>query len=96
MEASSSATQVPAVSSTYPSQTAIFAEQKGCSWGYSSRLVAPLPPVSPWYTSRKIGGPQCTQCPGICPVPRSSSHPGPSNQVFIFHNKLFNKIVNSF
>ncbi|KAJ8921048.1 hypothetical protein NQ315_015844 [Exocentrus adspersus] len=41
------------------------------------------PPVqpSPWYTPRMIGGPQCTQCPGVCPVPRSSSNPGSSSQV---------------
>ncbi|XP_018579738.1 uncharacterized protein LOC108917562 isoform X1 [Anoplophora glabripennis] len=81
VDATSSGTQVPAVvSPAYPSQAAVFAEQKGCSWGYSNRLVAPVQP-SPWYTPRIIGGPQCTQCPGICPVPRSSSNPGSSSQV---------------
>ncbi|XP_056630415.1 uncharacterized protein LOC130441003 [Diorhabda sublineata] len=71
-------TQVPSVvSPAYPNQSAVFAEQKGCSWGYSNKLVAPTQP-SPWYIPRVIGGPQCTQCPGVCPVPRSSSNPGNS------------------
>nr|XP_023015101.1 uncharacterized protein LOC111504666 [Leptinotarsa decemlineata] len=82
VDTTSSGTQVPptVISPAYPSQAAVFAEQKGCSWGYSNRLVAhPLQP-SPWVTPRNIGGPQCTQCPGICPVPRSSSNPGTSSQ----------------
>lgn len=77
VDGSASRTQVPPiVSPVYPSQSAVFAEQKGCGWGYSNRLVAP----GPWYTNR-MGGPQCTQCPGVCPVPRSSSVPGSSQQV---------------
>lgn len=84
--ASTSGSQVPAANA----QAAVFAEPKGCTWGYSSRLVAPMPPASPWYTSRKIGGPQCTQCPGICPVPRSTSHPGPANQVDLTTSALRN------
>ncbi|XP_076270554.1 uncharacterized protein LOC143202716 isoform X2 [Rhynchophorus ferrugineus] len=74
---SSTATQIPGTHAppSYPvSQAAVFAEQK------SNRLIAgggPLQP-NPWYTSRVIGGPQCTQCPGVCPVPRSSSNPGQS------------------
>ncbi|CAG9854859.1 unnamed protein product [Phyllotreta striolata] len=75
----STGTQVPAVvPPAHPNQAAVFAEQKGCTWGYSNRLVAPAQP-SPWYIPRVIGGPQCTQCPGICPVPRSSSNPGTSS-----------------
>ncbi|KAJ8960928.1 hypothetical protein NQ318_020228, partial [Aromia moschata] len=84
-DATASASQVPAtvVPPAYPShQAAVFAEQKGsCGWGYSNRLVAPVVQPSPWYTPRTIGGPQCTQCPGICPVPRSSSNPGSSTQI---------------
>ncbi|XP_050307629.1 uncharacterized protein LOC126744291 isoform X2 [Anthonomus grandis grandis] len=83
---SNTSTQVPSVhqpAAAYPvSQAAVFAEQKRCGWGYSNRLIAgggPLQP-NPWYTSRVIGGPQCTQCPGICPVPRSSSTPGNHHQ----------------
>lgn len=59
-------------------QSAIYAENKGKSWGYINRLVTPVQ-GSPWYVPR-MGGPQCTQCPGICPVPRSVSNPGTSNQ----------------
>ncbi|XP_066246775.1 uncharacterized protein [Euwallacea similis] len=77
---SNSSTQVPGHQQPpYPiSQAAVFAEQKRCGWGYSNRVIAgggPLQP-NPWYTGRVIGGPQCTQCPGVCPVPRSSSSPG--------------------
>ncbi|KAK9890496.1 hypothetical protein WA026_010577 [Henosepilachna vigintioctopunctata] len=60
-----------------PSQAAIYAEQKSSGWGYSNRLVTPVQ-GGPWYIPR-IGAPQCTQCPGICPVPRSNSNPGRSN-----------------
>lgn len=59
-----------------PSQAAIYAEQKGNGWGYSNRIVTPVQ-GGPWYIPR-IGGQQCTQCPGICPVPRSNSNPGGS------------------
>ncbi|ENN77289.1 uncharacterized protein LOC109537347 isoform X2 [Dendroctonus ponderosae] len=78
---SNSSTQIPGCHQPPPypvSQAAVFAEQKRCGWGYSNRLIAsggPLEP-NPWYTGRTIGGPQCTQCPGICPVPRSNSNPG--------------------
>ncbi|XP_019871236.1 uncharacterized protein LOC109599662 isoform X2 [Aethina tumida] len=77
-----SGTQVPSnvVSPGYQNQAAVFAEHKGSGWGYSNRLVAPAP-VSPWYVNKVIGGPHCTQCPGICPVPRSTSHPGSSTQI---------------
>ncbi|XP_030746695.1 uncharacterized protein LOC115875393 isoform X2 [Sitophilus oryzae] len=80
---SSPGTQIPGAQHPPPypvSQAAVFAEHKRCGWGYSNRLIAgggPLQP-NPWYTSRVIGGPQCTQCPGVCPVPRSSSNPGQS------------------
>lgn len=59
-----------------------------CGWGYSNRLIAgggPLEP-NPWYTGRTIGGPQCTQCPGTCPVPRSNSNPG--TQVTLRHTLI--------
>ncbi|XP_044752238.1 uncharacterized protein LOC123312084 isoform X2 [Coccinella septempunctata] len=62
-----------------PSQAIIYAEQKGSGWGYSNRLVTPVQ-GGPWYIPR-IGAQQCTQCPGICPVPRSSSNPGGSSQI---------------
>ncbi|XP_060518932.1 uncharacterized protein LOC132697433 isoform X2 [Cylas formicarius] len=78
----SSSTQIPPPGVPAPayqvSQAAVFAEQKRCGWGYSNRVIGgggPLQP-NPWYTGRVIGGPQCTQCPGVCPVPRSSSNPG--------------------
>lgn len=94
-DGTSTGTQVPAVvSPAYPNQAAVFAEQKGCSWGYSNRLVAPAQP-SPWFIPRVIGGPQCTQCPGVCPVPRSSSNPGTSSNVrfFIYLTMLYLLIV---
>lgn len=76
-------TQVPpsAAPSYHVSQAAVYAEQKGCGWGYNNRLVLPAGAQGGhWiYNSRIIGGPQCTQCPGTCPVPRSSSHPGGSS-----------------
>ncbi|CAG9771950.1 unnamed protein product [Ceutorhynchus assimilis] len=85
---SNSSTQIP-VSQPQPfansaSQTAVFAEQKRCGWGYTNRLIAgggPLQP-NPWYTGRVIGGPQCTQCPGVCPVPRSDSYPETHRQEY--------------
>ncbi|KAL1496944.1 hypothetical protein ABEB36_007990 [Hypothenemus hampei] len=76
----------------YPaSQTAVFIEQTRCGWGYTNRLIAgggPLQP-NPWYTGRMIGGPHCTHCPGICPVPRSSSNPGTeaNNTTAFSHSK---------
>ncbi|KAK5647122.1 hypothetical protein RI129_005586 [Pyrocoelia pectoralis] len=76
-------TQVPqGAPPAYPSQTAVYAEAKGCSWGYNNRLVTqPSNQGGQWvYGSRGMGGPQCTQCPGICPVPRSSSNPGPNTE----------------
>lgn len=81
---SSGGSQIPPPTASFPTQAAVYAERKNGSstWGYSNRIVAPIPPQpSPWYTNRNIGGPQCTQCPGICPVPRSSSNPGPSCQI---------------
>ncbi|XP_072401308.1 uncharacterized protein [Diabrotica undecimpunctata] len=91
LDGTSTGTQVPAVvSPAYPTQSAVFAEQKGCSWGYSNRLVAHTQP-SPWYVSRVIGGPQCTQCPGVCPVPRSSSNPGPSSNNVPTHSSINKK-----
>ncbi|XP_018331348.1 uncharacterized protein LOC108741158 isoform X2 [Agrilus planipennis] len=67
---------------TFPTQSAVYAEGKGCSWGYTNRLVPAIPGQGgQWVYSTRgtMGGPQCTQCPGICPVPRSSSNPGSSN-----------------
>lgn len=73
----------------YSSQSAVYAEPKGCGWGYSNRIVATNPIQGQWLQgARMMGGPQCTQCPGMCPVPRSSSNPGPS-QV----NSLFLSII---
>ncbi|CAH0557861.1 unnamed protein product [Brassicogethes aeneus] len=82
VDGATAGTQVPTnvVSPAYPTQAAVFAEHKGTSWGYSNRLVAPAP-VSPWYVNNVIGGPQCTQCPGVCPVPRSTSNPGSSTHI---------------
>lgn len=82
-EGGPSTTQVPSVApSAYPSQSAVYAEAKGCSWGYNNRIITPNPnQAGHWvYNSRIIGGAQCTQCPGVCPVPRSSSHPGPNTE----------------
>ncbi|XP_071052988.1 uncharacterized protein [Onthophagus taurus] len=68
---------------SYPSQSAVFVEQKGCSWGYTNRLVAcSSTQGGQWFQNGPnavAGGPHCTQCSG-CPVvvPRSSSHPGNS------------------
>lgn len=79
-------TQVPpSGSSAYPNQTAVYAEPKGCGWGYSNRIVATNPTIQgQWLRgNRLLGGPQCTQCPGVCPVPRSSSNPGPSQVIFV-------------
>jgi len=80
-------TQVPpGAPPAYPSQSAVYAEPKGCSWGYNNRIIAQSSSGQGghWvYSSRIIGGPQCTQCPGICPVPRSSSHPGPNTEQII-------------
>lgn len=82
MEGGNPSTQVPPGnnSSTYPSQSAVYAEPKGCGWGYSNRIIATNPVQGQWLhgSNRLLGGPQCTQCPGTCPVPRSSSNPGPS------------------
>ncbi|KAK9754401.1 hypothetical protein QE152_g1246 [Popillia japonica] len=68
---------------TYPSQSAVYAEPKGCSWGYTNRLVAcNTVQGGQWFqNNRMFSSPQCTQCPGICPVPRSTSHPGTSAQI---------------
>lgn len=82
MDGGAPSTQVPPIVTTpayHVSQAAVYAEQKGSSggWGYNNRLIQS---GHHWlYDSRMIGGPQCTQCPGICPVPRSSSHPGSSS-----------------
>lgn len=96
-EGGPSTTQVPSVApSAYPSQSAVYAEAKGCSWGYNNRIITPNPnQAGHWvYNSRIIGGAQCTQCPGVCPVPRSSSHPGPNTeQVIIFLKKYFYMLI---
>ncbi|KAF5275695.1 hypothetical protein FQA39_LY06807 [Lamprigera yunnana] len=75
-------TQVPpGAPPAYPSQTAVYAEAKGCTWGYNNRVVTQNSNQGQWvYGNRVTGGPQCTQCPGICPVPRSSSNPGPTTE----------------
>lgn len=94
IDGGASSTQVPPMVTTpayHVSQAAVYAEQKGPGgcWGYNNRLIQS---GHHWlYDSRMIGGPQCTQCPGTCPVPRSSSHPGSSSaQVMI---KTNNKLV---
>ncbi|GJQ85743.1 hypothetical protein Trydic_g12148 [Trypoxylus dichotomus] len=73
----------PNAQTTYPSQSAVYAEPKGCSWGYTNRLVAcNTVQGGQWFQSNRIlASPQCTQCPGVCPVPRSTSHPGTSAQI---------------
>lgn len=83
MEGGNPNTQVPpGGSSMYASQSAVYAEPKGCGWGYSNRIVATNPIQGQWlHGNRILGGPQCTQCPGACPVPRSSSNPGPSQVI---------------
>lgn len=75
MTGGSTSSQVPINGpSTYPSQSAVYAEPKGCNWDYSNRLVnANSISGGQWHQGAKTNR-QCTQCPGVCPgVPSSSS-----------------------
>ncbi|XP_017775454.1 PREDICTED: uncharacterized protein LOC108561862 isoform X2 [Nicrophorus vespilloides] len=72
---------------SYPSQSAVYAEPKGHNWGYTNRLVATSSSAQ-WFPNQQIvTSPQCTHCPGICPVPRSSSVPGSSPQVSVIRKQ---------
>lgn len=78
----------PVISPAYASQSAVYAEPKNQSrWNYNSRVVSSTP-VNPWF-KRMTEDVNCTQCPGVCPVPRSSSHPGPSQVSFITKSLFF-------